>query len=170
MITEENLRSVLRYDPETGAMTWVQCQRKSKAWNAQWAGKPAGCVLNIGYVQIQIDGVRYSAHRLAFLYMTGRFPDRWVDHINGIRSDNRWSNLRPATPGENLQNMKVDKRNKSGWRGVSWAKSMNKWQASIQVNRTPKHLGYFETAEDAGEAYLREQSRLHLFSPIPRGA
>lgn len=105
--------------------------------------------LSHGYVDIVFNKKRYSAHRLAFFYMTGEFPQHHTDHINGKRSDNRWSNLRAVTAMENHHNQKMKKNNKSGVNGVCWLRKIDKWQAQIRVNYKTIHLGTFENKEDA---------------------
>lgn len=162
-LTAERLRSLLRYDPETGDFTWIVDRPGSKG-----IGSIAGVRLKHGYVQIMIDGQRYLAHRLAFLWAEGEWPPETVDHRNGDPSDNRWSNLRKASQGENLQNRRKMKNNTSGFTGASWCKSMHRWQASIQVNRKPRHLGYFETAAEAGAAYEAAKAELHQYASTIR--
>lgn len=160
---QDYLKSIMSYSPETGVFTWATRRKGTKG-----IGSIAGVVLNSGYRQIMIDGKHHLEHRLAFLWMTGGFPKKHIDHINGSRSDNRWNNLREASPGENQQNRAMMKNNTSGFTGVSWSNREGRWQASIQVDRNPKHLGLFDTAEVAAEAYIAAKSRLHTFQPTIR--
>lgn len=160
---QKYLKEIIDYDYLSGRFTW-----RAKRPGTRGVGALAGNPMNNGYWQINIDGSGYLAHRLAFLWVNGEWPACCVDHINGDRADNRWENLRQASYGENQQNMKLDKRNKSGFRGVSWSKSTGKWQASIQVNKVPRHLGFFDSPEVAGQAYLQAKSRLHKFNPTVR--
>lgn len=95
-----------------------------------------------GYVAIWFQGRIHLAHRLAFLYMEGEFPPDQVDHINGVRTDNSWPNLRMVAAAENQKNMKIAKNNKSGVTGVSWFKSRGKWVADIGVKGKTHRLGY----------------------------
>jgi hypothetical protein len=91
-----------------------------------------------------------------------------IDHINGVSSDNRICNLREATISENGQNRKRGKNNTSGFTGVSWHKSKNKWCSQIRVNGDLIALGSFDTPQEANDAYLLAKSKLHPFNPIPR--
>ena len=109
----------------------------------------AGGVNSLGYVQIGLLGVRYLAHRLAFLYMTGSFPLSQVDHINHDRSDNRWKNLRGVTQGENKKNTKRYVTNKTGIHGVSWKKAREKWFSRIHADGQEVHVGCFDSFLDA---------------------
>ena len=102
--------------------------------------------------------------------MTGVWPVKEIDHINGNPSDNRWVNLREGTRGEQLQNQKLGKRNTSGLMGVSPDKLRGKWCACIQVGGRRYHLGRFSASEAAHAAYLEAKARLHPFQPVPRAA
>lgn len=146
-LTQARLRGLLNYDPDSGIFTWAD-RRYGVRQNLV-----AGTLKPSGYVRIGIDGRMYSAHRLAFLYMTGEFPCGDVDHINHDRSDNRWGNLRVASRAQNLGNASLSKRNKSGFKGVSWNKQSRKWQAHICVGGRSKFLGLFIDIEKAAAAY-----------------
>ncbi len=111
-----------------------------------------------GYVRIGVDGHIFLAHRLAFILVAGQVP-AMVDHANGIKSDNRWANLRPADYAENAMNRGLTKRNTSGLKGVSWHARDQRWRAYICVNGRDAHLGYFQTAELAHEAYRTAAAR-----------
>jgi hypothetical protein len=156
------LRSILSYSPDTGVFIW----KKDKG-PAVKEGDVAGR-LNKGYVQIGIDGKRYDAQRLAFLYMTEELPDRQVDHINGIRNDNRWRNLRQATAVENGQNRTINKNNTSGYAGVSFRSKNKRFIARIRIPNKQIYLGSFTTAEEAYQAYSTAKLELHKFSPEVR--
>jgi hypothetical protein len=97
-LTQDILRSLLRYNPTTGEFTWLASQYRIKA------GDVAGSKRTDGYIAIGVGGKLYKAHRLAFLYMEGEFPKDQVDHLNGIKIDNSWANLRKCTPIENMNN------------------------------------------------------------------
>lgn len=155
-ITQEYLRSIVDYNPETGIFRW------SKVRYGTSVGKIAGTLTDEGYVQIMIDRVGYRAHRLAWLYVHGYMPGE-VDHIDqkGLKSDNRLCNLRPATSAQNKHNKGLTKRNTSGYKGVSYDKSRNKYCAAIMVNGKTTHLGRFNTAEDAHKAYCKAAHELH---------
>ncbi len=142
MITKERLDELLAYDRETGLFTWRVRRQRIRI------GSVAGRPNTSGHIQIKIDGKPHLAHRLAFLTMTGCWPENEVDHINGVRDDNRWTNLRPATHAENGRN-RCKTRNTSGVTGVRWDAARGKWCAYIRVNRKHIHLGRLTEFEDA---------------------
>lgn len=146
-VTYSRLRELLDYNPDTGLFTWLQyrSQRANK-------GSVAGRVnMTTGYVEIQIDGTRYKAHRLAWLYCHGVMPDKQVDHINCCRTDNRITNLRKATSSQNQQNTGLTKSNKSGRKGVYFRGG--KWQAQAQINGKKYHLGRHKSIDEASKVY-----------------
>lgn len=163
MITQEKLKQLLHYNPETGVFT-----RKATTSSRSVAGSIAGCIDWHGYRLVFIEGARYGAHRLAWLYMTGSWPAEQVDHKNGIRSDNQWDNLREATNAQNCQNSATYKSNTSGFKGVTWDSSRGKWKAQIAVNGKQKIIGRFADKVVAHQAYLTAKSELHTFNPVPR--
>lgn len=168
MITQNELINDLNYDKDTGLFTWKhrsQDRFKSYAsfmrWNGQYAGKTAGTDNN-GYIKININRQQYLAHRLAWLYVYGVFPDECVDHINGIGADNRLVNLRVGTQAQNKQNLRSAKVNNSiGYLGVAKT-DYGKFKASIDHI----HLGVFDTAEQAHECYLKFKREFHEFNTI----
>lgn len=164
MITKERLRELLDYCPESGVFRWLEKTNRRTV-----VGSVAGSMHTGGYVVINLDGVRFYAHRLAWLWMTGQIPPDQIDHKNGIRDDNRWDNLRSATSGDNHQNICKPKHNTSGYLGVYWSKPDNKWRARIEVSGRRIGLGFFKTAEHAGKAYLEAKKKFHKFNPIQRG-
>jgi|694.fasta_scaffold07589_25 hypothetical protein len=155
MLTQAQLKELLHYDTETGLFTWLTSKR-----NSVKAGSIAGCKKENGYILIKIHNKRYKAHRLAFLYVYGRFPEKQIDHINRIRSDNRICNLREATNQQNLWNQSIRKDNTSGYIGVSMFRK--KYVAQITVDSKLIHIGTFATAEKAGQAYLAAKSVYHV--------
>lgn len=155
MLTLERLKQQVRYDPTTGQFTW----RSARAGVSH--GAVAGCANNNGYVRINILRQAYYAHRLAWFYMTGIWPDHSIDHINSDPSDNRWSNLRPATHSQNLMNVAIRSDNTSGVKGVSWHKQMRKWRAFITVDGRMQHLGLFDSIEDATKARQHAAKQFH---------
>ena len=161
MLTQERLKEVLHYDPETGIFVW-----RVSPTNCVRLGSAAG-THNKGYIQIRVDGTIYHAHRLSWLYMTGRFPKDQIDHINRVRDDNRFINLREASSGQNAQNTAKRQNNKSGFLGVSWNKECSKWLVHITENYKTISVGYFADKNDAYAAYLTAKKKLHLFNPIP---
>jgi len=148
-VTQDRLKELVHYDPASGIFTRI----KDAGPNAK-AGVVVGCKNSKGYLQVVIDGKHYKLHRLAFLYMTGEFPDHEVDHINRECSDNRWSNLRVATKSQNLRNVGPHKTNKSGYKGVSWKKDVSKWIAQIRANGKVRYLGMFDDPKEAHAAYV----------------
>lgn len=163
-LTAERLRELLDYDPETGQFRWAKARSGVKV------GAITGCPNGRGYTVIHIDGHTYKSHRLAWLYVYGRWPAAEIDHRNGKPADNRISNLREATRAEQAQNLAKYRRNTSGYPGVSWHKQGAKWNARIAVAGRTRHLGLFDSPEDASAAYLRAKAELHNFQPTPRAA
>lgn len=149
-IPADGLGKLLRYEPDTGLFFWLERRQGRKL------SEPAGTPDERGYIRIHIDGRRFTAHRLAMLYMTGEMPSR-VDHDNGNRSDNRFSNLRVANSSQNGANAKVSASNTTGFKGVSRYK--DKYAASITVDRQRIHLGCFESAAEAHSAYCRSATK-----------
>ena len=147
-LTQELLKELLHYDPETGIFTWrdrslnhCASRRAMRTFNSRWAGTEAGTKKNDGYLRIRFLGQLTYLHRLGVLYMTGTFPALQVDHINGVRDDNRWANLRLVNNSENHRNMKMPTSNKSGVVGVFWGPHVRKWRAQIRVEYKPHRLG-----------------------------
>jgi hypothetical protein len=173
-LTQERLKELLHYNPDTGLFTWkarpfknFKTLKNMNAWNAKNAYKQAGTLEKNGYIRISIDSKDYRAHRLAWLYFYGIFIDRQIDHINHNTSDNRIINLRLATQGQNNQNQNrshID--NKSGFLGVSFNTYKNKYFSRIQVERKQYFLGYFNTAIEAHEAYLTAKRKFHEYNTL----
>ena len=140
MITQRRLKKLLHYDPESGEFIW----RVDRRGNVH-AGSVAGYLHPYGYIHIGVNGKYYKAHRLAWLYIHGKWPKEEIDHINHIRDDNRIVNLREASHEINGRNRKLSNKNKSGVTGVSWYKLIQKYRTTIQG----KHIGYYDTFEEA---------------------
>lgn len=152
------IRSRWHYDPKTGAVH----NRKQ--------GKPIGYLRKDGVLQVLIhteEGkIAVLLHRAAWLLRTGAWPERDVDHRNGDRADNRWENLREATPGQNRQNLST-RTAKGKLRGAT--RHHLKWVSQIKVpGGTTKYLGLFATEEEAHAAYCKAKQELHPFNPIQR--
>jgi hypothetical protein len=160
MITQKRLKELFSYDPETGIFTRIKSVKGRKRVKA---GDRAGSLKESGYVMISVDSKLYRAHRLAVLYMTGKLPVNQVDHINGIRSDNRWKNLREVSRNGNCQNQKQAQANNinSGLLGVFLHKKTQRWNARITVNSKEISLGYFDCKHKAHEVYLDAKRKLH---------
>ena len=144
MITQERLKELFNYDPKTGSLT-----RLISPSNCVQVGDIAGSDKGSGYLQIKIGGRSYMAHRLAWLYVHGKWPLDQIDHINHARGDNRIANLREVSHAENQKNTSMIKNNTSGIMGVRWNKSVNKWRACIKSDGRQIHLGYFDNFSDA---------------------
>jgi hypothetical protein len=154
MITQTRLKELLHYNPETGVFTWLESRGSVKK------GSIASTRYN-NYLGMGVDGTTHYAHRLAFLYMEGAFPEFEADHINSDKIDNRWSNLRKATRSQNMRNVGVKKRSTSCIKGVRFIKKRNKWSARIRHHGKQHWLGVFDTAEHASEAYKNAADRYH---------
>lgn len=153
----DRLKNVLNYDPETGVFTW------KRPAHQKTSGKLAGHKTKREYIYIGIDGEVYRAHRIAWLYYYGKPPINSIDHINGIRSDNRICNLRDVSNTVNTENQtRATAQNKSsGVLGVSREKNHRRWRAHIGVNGRQIHIGYFDTIEEAQKAYISKKRELH---------
>lgn len=151
VVSQASVKESLSYSPTDGAFLWLSGRNK---------GKPAGCLNpKDGYVQIQIAGVSYKAHRLAWLYVTGEMPE-FVDHLNCVRSDNRFANLRMASAKINSQNRRTASVGASSGRlGVT--NRSGKWQARITIDGKVCHIGTFNTCDEASEAYVSVKRRVH---------
>jgi len=168
ILTAEYVRSILNYNPDTGIFTWrprpldhFKSEMACKTWNSRFSGKTAGSINNNGYVNIVINYVQTRGHVLAWLYEHGSWPKKKLDHINGIKSDNRICNLRLATDSQNDYNSKIPKNNKSGYKGVHPEKRTGKWYSQIQVNKKRICLGTFDTPEEARAAYCAAAIKYH---------
>ena len=144
----DRLRQLLDYDPVNGIFKWKVWRR----WNAE-IGSVAGYVNSKGYLHISIDGREYKAHRIAWKYFYGEEPVDQIDHIDGDRKNNKISNLRQANNRQNQMNVKKQKNNTVGLKGVYFNKKSNKWVARIGVNYKRIFLGLFDTPEKAHDAY-----------------
>ncbi len=157
LTSQNDLQLVLKYESETGLFYWIGSKN-----NRVKNGSVAGSKDSSGHIQIKIFGRTYLAHRLAWLYSHGEWPEQQIDHINGIKSDNRITNLRDVSPRINAENRRLAcKTSKSGILGVSWHKASNSWTSSIKTLGKRKHLGCFKTPELAHEAYLNAKRQLH---------
>lgn len=153
-MTQEELKSILNYNSETGEFSWLPTKMKWKRSNRVGSKKASS------YMQVGIGDKVYYQHRLAWLYMTGEMPDSEIDHINGIRDDNRWCNLRLATSSQNGMNTALSSVNTSGIKGVSWDRRNKKWCATIKINRRTIWLGRHSSIESAKKAI--EIARVHI--------
>ena len=153
-ITQERLKELLHYDPETGVFTWnVPVARMAKP------GGVAGNTNARGYRRISLLNKSYLAHRLAFLYVTGAFPEKVVDHVNGDPSDNRWSNLRPATQAQNLMN--TSHRAVSGYKNVYRQTGLETWCVRFTFNGKIENFGSFKDIAVAADVARRVRISRH---------
>lgn len=157
LITSDELKEKLRFDPETGIFCWINGSR-----NGIKAGSPAGAKVTVGggkiYIQIGLDGRKYYAHRLAWLYVTGDFPTLKVEHINGDGADNRWVNLSHVSAFENQHGTRRVPLGKNKYPGVY---SVGKrFSAAIKVRGKRRYLGAFASPEIAYSAYLEAKRSL----------
>ena len=144
----QELLAHLKYQPETGH--WIRLQRAGSGL----AGSRADSLTKGSkYFQVRVFGKQFNAHRLAWFYMTGNWPTWQIDHVDGLRHNNKWSNLREATQQQNQGNQKKHRDNTGGFKGVR--KSGRKWVASIGKNYQNIYLGTFNTAEEAAAAYKK---------------
>lgn len=137
----------IEYNPETGVLT-----RR---------GKPVRSIRGLGYLGLKIERKHYYAHRIAWLFVHGEWPENDIDHINGIKTDNRIANLRHCTRSENQRNHGLTAANKSGRKGASYSSRCRAWVATIRVNGKQVYLGTFPDRDAAGRAYDEASKRLH---------
>ncbi len=153
-LTIERLKQAFDYDPETGFFTW-----KIKIGTA-FPGKVVKVIANdekAPYIYVCIDNERHYAHRLAWFYMTGAWPEKGIDHKNGQHSDNRWENLRQATQRQNICNARLRKDNKAGAKGVCLPTKEKRWVAQL----SSKRIGSFSTKEEAQAAYAEAAKKAY---------
>ena len=163
--TPAMLHKLLTYDPDTSLLYWrtrtpdmfadgkQTAAHKCASWNARYAGTEAFISSDAdGYKKGAILGKHYRAHRVIWAIVHGRWPDDNIDHINGVKSDNRLVNLRDVTTSVNMRNMVKNRANTSGICGVSWKKKNQKWVAYIVLRGRQTYLGIFDNIEDAAAA------------------
>jgi hypothetical protein len=155
MITQTQLKNAFEYRPDTGLLLWRHDRAKVRA------GQRAGWLGRDGYRYVWLDYVTRKEHRFIWLLMTGQMPPKDIDHINGVKSDNRWCNLRAATRSQNRANMGIQGNNTSGHRGVYWSSARGKWVAMIGFKGRRRTLGRFEDLESAATLY--ESTAKELF-------
>lgn len=149
----------LSYDQEDGSFTWKIRENGPATINTRIAGKAAGTITPFGYRSINLNGSNYLCHRLAWLIITGDWPENEIDHKDGDPLNNSWSNLRAATKSQNMANSKG--YGKSGFKGVSLCKRSGKWRATIYHAGKWRDLGKFSDPEIASQAYKSESERIH---------
>lgn len=156
-ITQAELKSLITYNPQTGHLTW----KYNRNWRSK-AGDIAGHINKVsGYAELVINKKLYLCHRLAFLYMTGRWPKAEIDHINNIRYDNRWNNLREATVSQNRCNTRLSRNNSSGFKGVYFNKRQNDWYGQVRKDGKCYYTSGHPTAEAANKALQQIRESIH---------
>ncbi|USA40220.1 HNH endonuclease [Pelagerythrobacter marinus] len=164
----EELRQLLRYEPETGklfwrerGLEWFQDERSCKSWNSRFANTEAlSSPHNAGYLHGNVLSGKQLAHRVIWAIVTGEWPEGDIDHDDGDKSNNRWKNLRPATNAENMQNKKVRRDSSTGLKGVQRHRT-GRFTANITAHGTKYYLGLFASLEEAKAAYDAAAIRLH---------
>ena len=144
MVTRDKLKEIFDYNPENGLFI-----RLVRTAPIAPAGRIAGSLKDTGYINIVIKGRPYKAHRLAWLYVYGEWPEGEIDHINHIKHDNRIANLRDVSKSENMRNVSIRKSNTSGVIGVTQYPDGKRWRADIRVDSKTMFLGLFDTKEEA---------------------
>lgn len=165
MIPDDKISRIASYDPSTGIIVWLdrlpdtfgccpkERNRVASRWNKLRSGKVAGHKNSNGYIVLCIEKKTLQAHRIAWMLHYGEWPKGQIDHINGIRDDNRIENLRVVTSAENAKNKRVLSSNTSGHMGVHFHKGTGKWHARIMSDGVRTHIGAFDSKLDAASAY-----------------
>lgn len=149
----DRVRALFDYDTINGGLIWKK------------DGKVAGSIEHHGYIRIGVNGKTYRAHHLVWLWHNGVFPDTIVDHINQNKSDNRIENLRLSDPTLNNLNRSTGSNNTSGYKGVTYVKRINKYQATITVKGKHYRLGQYKTFEEAKYARISAEEE-YLNQPL----
>ncbi len=173
-ITADMVRTLLDYNPETGSFTWKErtpdlfiegshsAEHQCRQWNSRFAGKNAGARDARGYLNLHIFCKSYRGHRLAWVIMTGEWPVDEIDHINGVKSDNRFANLREATSSENKANIGVRRNNITRLKGVAIERRRHRrWVANIADSGRCRYIGSFDCPAAAHFAYLIEADKAY---------
>lgn len=156
-LTQERLKEMLSYDPETGSFVWNRTRGRGAK-----AGDVAGTVrANDGYIEIKLEQKKYMAHRLVWFLFNGYFPYA-IDHIDRDRKNNRIENLRETDEVTNGFNRKAIKNNITGFKGVSWHSIGKRWRARISIFGKEKSLGLYDTPEEAALVYDLAAAKYHL--------
>lgn len=159
---QQVLHALLDYDPQTGLFTWKAREGVKESWNTRYAGKPAlACINSKGYRVGAINDEPQRACRIAWVYVYGVVP-KHIDHINGVRSDDRIANLRSVSNAENHLNVRMPSSNTSGVVGVHWNVEKQGWDAFITKNKVRHNLGRFKTKEEAIAVRLNAEKAMNF--------
>jgi hypothetical protein len=157
--SQEYLHKCLLYNPDTGVLTYKERDREDfpkktnpKTWNTKYADKQITCRIKTGYVRVVLHGKQYKAHRIIWKMIHNEEPEQ-IDHVNGVRHDNRLENLRPCTNATNAMNKKPRDLRGDGIKGISWITKRGMWRAEIKCDGKRRCLGYFSNRDDAAMAY-----------------
>jgi hypothetical protein len=154
MLTHDVLKGVLDYYPDSGIF------KSRNKTSKKPAGSVVGCIGTHGYLVIAVKGRSYLAHRLAWFYMHGEWPKDLIDHVNGVKVDNRFVNLRECSKSQNGQNSKA-RKSFSGVKSVEWHTGAGKWRVRMEVAGKRHHIGFFVCLEQAEQAAIAARERLH---------
>lgn len=165
-MNKDLVRNLFHYNPESGELVWKKRTRdmfksdhSCASWNTRYAGKSVKTLDGKGYLCATVLGKRFTAHRLIWLYVNGKWP-KFIDHINGVRTDNRISNLREVTIQQNHLNMRKSSNNTSGVTGVYLNKKSNLWCAQMKFKGKTYHLGSSKDKSEAIKMRKDEEKRL----------
>ena len=164
-VTQERLKQVLDYDPETGVFTWkvrtvnAPSARTDKVWNTRFAGTEPGHMRPDGYRGMTVDRMKFQAHRLAWFYVNGTWPPFDLDHVDGNKANNAIANLRLADRSENMANTGRRASNTSGRKGVYQDRRTGRFIATVHPRGKKIHIGVFDNIEDAGDAYAKAAAK-----------
>jgi len=173
-ITVDFVRESFSYCAETGVLTWkikpidhFSSENRMIWWNNRYSGKVAGCAFRNQYLNASLHKSLIGCHRIAWMITYGEIPDgHEIDHINGVKTDNRIQNLRAVPRSKNCHNSKMHKRNPLSLKGVNFLKKNRNYRASIGLNGKTVHLGVFPTKGLAALAYAKEAVRLHGLNSV----
>lgn len=146
-LSYRDLKSQLYYNQFSGIWRWRKKKGKHQRWDIAGSYHK-----HSGYHTIRVNNYLYKAHILAFLYIKGYLPENQIDHINRIRDDNRWCNLREVSQQCNVRNSAISSINTSGVKGVSWGKEKNSWESYITINKKRINLGRYKDFNKAVKA------------------
>jgi hypothetical protein len=159
-LTRERLQDLYTYNPETGVLTSKRLDR------------PVG-YNNAGYLVVELNNKHVKIHRIIWMLVHGRWPDPMLDHINGIKTDNRLCNLREVSAKQNLENSPIKKSKsglpRSGYKGVHFSRKSKNWVAQIGHNKKTFYLGTYKTPEEASEAYTKAAKIFHTHNENLKG-